>query len=116
MRADREFADREIARLQADLAELKQVGNEHYNNRIAVLETERDGYKARDKLRGEALEGTGVARGVDSSYQVDRGWHTHDCWRLWDNTALRNWFKCPSSCDARAAIDTTPEEAREKEE
>ncbi|KKL52718.1 hypothetical protein LCGC14_2282650 [marine sediment metagenome] len=46
----------ENARLQAALAELKQVGNEHYNNRIAVLETEYDRAEALAERRGAALE------------------------------------------------------------
>ncbi|MEE9149954.1 MAG: hypothetical protein V3U27_21460 [Candidatus Tectomicrobia bacterium] len=46
----------DIADLEAELAELKQIGNEHYNNQIAVLQTERDRYKALAERRGEALD------------------------------------------------------------
>ena len=59
-----------IARLQADLAELRQVGIESYNNQIAVLqarveelefwwnttERERDRYKAVAERQKEVLE------------------------------------------------------------
>jgi hypothetical protein len=51
----------ENARLQAALTEAKrdfeaaQTGRENVHAYCEVIERERDGYKARDKLRGEAL-------------------------------------------------------------
>ena len=66
-----------------------------------TLKRERDGYKARDKRRGEEL--------VEESKRAHR----------WDNSDLCHgqWDRCTSlRCRAaRAAITMTPEEAKEKE-
>lgn len=59
---------------------------------------ERDGYKARDKLRGKELDA--LARRVH--HKEEHPWTFEDCMR--------------SDCSgARAAISISPEEAREKE-
>ena len=47
LRAENARLQTRVEEAEAGLAELKQVGNEHYNNRIAVLETERDRLQAR---------------------------------------------------------------------
>ena len=99
----------ENARLQERVKEAEQIsdglhaavlmGSEH----TKALERERDGYKARDKLRGEAL-----------------GWAIHEL----ENAAntrldeLRNWMHRLDFEElerARAAIAISPEQAREKE-
>lgn len=46
-----------IADLQAQVEELKEIGQEHYNNRIAELETERDEARRKvDWMEGASLE------------------------------------------------------------
>jgi hypothetical protein len=65
------------------------------------VERERDGYKAQAELRGEAL--------------------TEDARTQHHHGPTCNWGKLPKPqlcvcCSLEAAIDATPEEAREKEE
>lgn len=51
-RRENERLEEALAEAQADLAEMEQIGNEHLNNQIAVLETERD--EAQTKLEAVA--------------------------------------------------------------
>ncbi len=77
-------------------ATLKEI-----NRRVDALLNERDGYKARDKLRGEALE---LFRLGESDHFFGCGaFHKLDT-------------ECSPACvDARAAIAITPQDASKKE-
>ena len=95
-------AERERDALQARVEEAE---------RALAAARRREKTHTKDHYEARALVGIGVARGVTTPTQVDRGWHTHDCWRLWDNTALHQWFKCPAGCTvARAAIEEKEKE------
>ncbi|KKN69304.1 hypothetical protein LCGC14_0442990 [marine sediment metagenome] len=82
---------------------------------IHFLERERDGYKALAKLRREEI----LKSGEDCCY-CGR-WHHFSCrhvnWARDESRTRCIRYPCSSRCkEARAAIDATSEEAREKEE
>ena len=75
-----------------------------HNRRMEVLREERDGYKARDKLRGEALKAAISRFGIAS-------------WTVYarDTNPGTNRQEAKVALQMVAAIDALPEQAREKE-
>ena len=102
----------ENARLQAALDEQKRITDSIINVDVAGLrkewkkaESERDGYAAQSKLRGEALKPFAVAADeMDAELGAEAP----------DSTMTMEW-PYDVMARARAAIAITPEQAREKE-
>lgn len=96
----------ENARLQERVKELEdeqERRSEDHSKWLGGVYRQRDGYKARDKLRGKALEGVGS--------RIGDKWHRIGC-----EAFEKPYGECDYACfQARAAIDALPDEAREKE-